>query len=180
MWAMTLGVEHKLPSLHLDDSPGSDALKLPTSAFLPQQDDFDSRKHRSTVIVQRTLVKYIDVFKHLYHKVTWHIPHEKSKEMNTKSHVVNLGVVEANPSSTSGTIDIMEHLSKYVPEKEDGQLHTLICNGDQLSVERMTHAKHARVRGAKEKSRMDGLLETPQEFHKEGLLLQVSRLVVCN
>ena len=105
--------------------------------------------------------------------VEWHIPHPHSQEMAQKTHVVNLGVVEANPASTAGVIDILTHLHRYVPVVENG-IHVLPCNGDQLSVERMTHAKRARIRGHSQEFRLEGLLEAPQEFHKEGILLQVN------
>ena len=76
--------------------------------------------------------------------------------------------MEANPASTEGVIKIMMHLHKYVPTKEN-KLHTIPCNGDQLSVERMKSAKKCRL-----PDMLQGLLETPQEFHKEGVTLQVS------
>jgi hypothetical protein len=37
----------------------------------------------------------------------------------------------------------------------------------------MSHAKRARVGGANKRARLGGLVETPQEFHKEGITLQV-------
>ena len=93
--------------------------------------------------------------------------------MGTKSTVINIGAIDANPASTPGVIEVMEKLHEYVPKVEGG-LHKLVCNGDQLSVERMTHAKKARCNGRTEEDRLQGLVETPQEFHKEGLMLQVS------
>lgn len=125
------------------------------------------------VIVQRILTEHLPCMKDLARKVCKHIQHDRSAQMATKSHVINLGVVEANPASTALVLDIMDHLKQYVPVKEDGQVHTVPCNGDQLTVERMTHAKRARVVGPDPSSRLEGLCETPQEFHKEGILLQV-------
>ena len=81
-------------------------------------------------------------------------------------------MVEANPASTAGVIRIMEHLHAYVPES-DGSVVPILCSGDGLSVERMLHAKRARANGETKKQQLQGLVETPQEFHKEILLLQV-------
>ncbi len=94
--------------------------------------------------------------------------------MAKKSHVINLGTVEANPASTAGVIDIMNHLNAYVPCSSDGShIHQLPVNGDQLSVERMTHAKRARALAGSQFDQFAGFVESPQEFHKEGILLQV-------
>ena len=173
MWALSFAVHHRLPSLQLTDDSTTRALYLPPRAFLPQPAEWDERRHRCVILVQRMLVSHVSVFEELTGSITWHVPHPQSKEMAQKTTVVNLGVVEANPASTAGVIDIMTHLHQYVPEFEDGSVHVVPCNGDQLSIERMTHAKRARVQGHSAQDRLQGLLETPQEFHKEGILLQV-------
>lgn len=85
---------------------------------------------------------------------------------------MNLGVVEANPSSTSGCIEIMSYLSQFVPVV-DGKTRPILCSGDGLSVERMCAAHRARANGGSESARLEGLVESPQEFHKEILLMQV-------
>jgi hypothetical protein len=84
---------------------------------------------------------------------------------------VNLGVVSADPASTAGAIQIMEYLQGYVPTTNNVPKPTL-CSGDGLSVERMKHAHRARVNEATAEERLEGLVETPQEFHKDILLLQ--------
>ena len=86
---------------------------------------------------------------------------------------VNLGIIDENPSTISGTISIMEHLQKLVPVKHDGQFHVIPCHGDGLSVERMTDAKRARAADLTPAKRLDGLYQVPQEFHHRGLMLQV-------
>ena len=66
----------------------------------------------------------------------------------------------------------MEHLHSYVPQP-NGEVLPILCSGDGLSIERMVHAKRARANGEIKRSQLQGLVETPQEFHKEILLLQV-------
>ena len=70
----------------------------------------------------------------------------------------------------------MEHLYQYVPivnEKDQ----PILCSGDGLSVERMVHAHMSRTNGREHEHRLDGLVECPQEFHKEIILLQVSNFL---
>ena len=83
-----------------------------------------------------------------------------------------MGVVEANPSSTDGTIEIMEQLYRYVAVV-NGRAIPMLCSGDGLSIERMIHALMGRANGWAHDKRLSGLVPTPQEFHKEIILLQV-------
>ena len=46
------------------------------------------------------------------------------------------------------------------------------------SVEMMVHAKRARAAGSTQKIRLQGLIPSPQEFHKEMILLQVGSLML--
>lgn len=84
-------------------------------------------------------------------------------------------MIEANPSSTSGVITIMDKLNQYVPVKEDGTPIPVIVHGDQLSVERMFGAKKARSGAQRALGRFEGQVPSPQEFHKQGLLMQVQK-----
>ena len=86
---------------------------------------------------------------------------------------VNL-VVEVNMASTAGVVRVMEHLHTYVPQP-DGQVQVILYSGDGLSVEKMVQAKKARANGERKKDQLQGLIECPQEFHKEMLSLQVSQ-----
>ena len=72
----------------------------------------------------------------------------------------------------------MSHLHKYVPECPDSFLHCIPCHGDGLSVERMTDAKRARSADLTPVDRLEGLLQTPQEFHHRGLMLQIGHEII--
>ncbi|KAI8502426.1 hypothetical protein Bbelb_200140 [Branchiostoma belcheri] len=74
-------------------------------------------------------------------------------------------------SSTEGVIRLMEHTHQFVPET-DRKLSPVMCCWDGLSVERMIHCKWARANGETRKARLEGLVEGPQEFHKEIILFQ--------
>lgn len=172
MWAMTFAVQHRLPSLQwTDDDAVKEAMAIPASAFLPSYVDWEARRQRCIILVARILVNNIPFLTALKKHVPQHFPHERSKEMAQKTEVINLGVVEANPSSLA--IDITQHLHRYVPDVPGDKLHVLPSNGDQLTVERSMGAIHSRVRSTTARGKLAGLLPTPQEFHKEGILLQV-------
>ncbi|KAL7395577.1 hypothetical protein ABVT39_019611 [Epinephelus coioides] len=86
-------------------------------------------------------------------------------------HPVNLGVLSCNPSSNSGVIEIMTFLHQFVLVR-DNKLLPILCCGDGLSVERMTNCHCARNTGETPSDRVEGLIPTPQEFHREMILLQ--------
>ena len=83
--------------------------------------------------------------------------------------------METNPSSLHGVIEIMEELHKHVPII-DGKPFPVLCCGDGLSMERMADAHHSRVTHETPEERLEGLVEAPQDFHKEMLLLQVYQM----
>ncbi|CAC5390892.1 unnamed protein product [Mytilus coruscus] len=76
-----------------------------------------------------------------------------------------------NPSSTAGTIAILEKLHKYVPIS-NAKLNTCGVYGDGLTFERHNEAHNARAGGRTAEDRLEGLEPCPQEFHKRMLLLQ--------
>ena len=86
---------------------------------------------------------------------------------------MNIGIIDANPSSTGGVIDIMCHLHVYVPQLNDGTLVTVPTHGDCAAVERMVDAKCARAADLSRSDRLEGLEPVPQEFHHRGLMIQV-------
>ena len=86
---------------------------------------------------------------------------------------MNLGVIDANPSSTAGIIEIMDILHKYVPRKGTDSFFRIPVHGDGLSIERMRDAMAARAASLSAGARFEGLEPVPQEFHRRVLLMQV-------
>ncbi|XP_014670054.1 PREDICTED: uncharacterized protein LOC106811048 [Priapulus caudatus] len=101
-----------------------------------------------------------------------HVPHRYSAEMRKKSRLVNMGVIPEHPSTTAGVIRITDVLQKYVPQMENGQLYTVPCHRDALTMERIIDAKRARAAGHTKLERLEGVEPVPQEFHKRGIMLQ--------
>ena len=90
----------------------------------------------------------------------------------------NIGIIDANPSSTSGVIDILSHLHQYVPQKGGEVLRAVAAHGDCGAVERMIDARRARSCEETSVNRLEGLEPVPQEFHHRGVMLQVSFCLV--
>ncbi|XP_077862864.1 uncharacterized protein LOC144345056 [Saccoglossus kowalevskii] len=95
----------------------------------------------------------------------------ESLDDNTDDIGVNLGVIQQNPSSGRGVIEIMKILNQYVP-RINGKPFPLICHGDQLSVERMVGGRIAMAASEGVANRLVGLEPRPQEFHKRCILDQ--------
>lgn len=106
-------------------------------------------------------------------QVVWHIPHRFSEESAKKSEIINLGVVKADPSSAKGVVTILCSLNDHVPVVQ-GEPHTILTHGDQLSCERMADARRAMGDHEVPADTLKGLEPTPGEFHHRCLLLQVS------
>lgn len=87
---------------------------------------------------------------------------------------VNLGVIQENPSSARGTLEILKYLHKYVPIGQNGHPYPILCHGDQLSVERMVEAKLSMAFSEDETDQLTGLIPRPQGFHKRCIILQDS------
>ncbi len=92
---------------------------------------------------------------------------------------INLGIIRENPSTTGGTIRVMEHLQQYVPRENGGKGPFRIVpeHGDGLSVERMIDAKNARAACLTDTERLEGTIPVPQEFHHDGLNCQVNSYI---
>ncbi|XP_060588189.1 uncharacterized protein LOC132743654 [Ruditapes philippinarum] len=99
--------------------------------------------------------------------------HKYIEESKRKSEIFNIGVLQENPSTTAGVINILDMLHRYVPQNEaDGTLYPIITWGDGLSCERHADAQNARANGATPRERLEGLEPSPQEFHKRMILMQ--------
>ena len=85
-----------------------------------------------------------------------------------------LGVIQQNPSSDRGTLEIMKVLHQYVPVGRDGQPYPILCHGDQLSVERMVEVKLSISFCEDPEDKLSGLPPRPQGFHKRCIILHDS------
>ena len=83
-----------------------------------------------------------------------------------------MDLLESSPSDTGGTIDVLDHLKQYVPTVE-GTAVNIPCHGDGLTVECITKAKKARSVFRSSKHDLSCFTESAQEFHKEGINLEV-------
>ena len=145
---------------------------IPVDSFVPNDIDFGRLRDRMEVVVGRIIVRHLSWFKVNFEAFSVpHILHQHSNEASKRSIIINLGVFDENPSSTAGAIGIYEKLQKYIPSIQD-KPYTSIVYGDGLSCERGNDAHRARSNGLNPWERLEGLEPSPQEFHKEMILLQ--------
>ena len=91
-------------------------------------------------------------------------------EMKQRSVTNTAGIIDADPSSTDGTIAIMQHLDQLVPKRENGQPFSMCVSGDEMSCRNMKMAKRTMTRARHPSQRLTGHIETPGEFHKQGIM----------
>uniref|UniRef100_A0A8W8ILQ2 DUF6589 domain-containing protein n=1 Tax=Magallana gigas TaxID=29159 RepID=A0A8W8ILQ2_MAGGI len=171
LWALAYGAVNRIPTTHLSDSCVK-AADIPLQKFLPMEEDITEIKKRMEIIVARIIQKNMPYFHSC--TVVSHIRHSFWRESSKKSKVINLGVCQENPSTTTGTIKIMEQLHEYVPRQGD-DLFQLVCFGDGLSCERHNDAHMARSNGESRLSKLQGLQPQVQEFHKRMLHMQICK-----
>ncbi|KAK3107416.1 hypothetical protein FSP39_014037, partial [Pinctada imbricata] len=170
IWALCFATQNRISFSHEEFNQDTiSATEIPLNIFLPSKDDFQCLRERMEIMVQHIIVKYFDEFKEC---TVPRITHEFTEESDTKSHIVNLGVIQENPSTCKGTIEILKYLHRYVPQYSDGKPYQTVCSGDQLSVERMIEAKLAMACSEEPSDRLDGLVPRPQGFHKRNIVLQ--------
>ena len=149
------------------------AVDISPSSFIATHEDVQFMKDRMEVMVSRILVHHMAVLEPLKTNLQWHIPHQHSDEMNQKSELINLGVFQGNPSSVPDTIDILDNLLAYVPVTEDGTTFPVPLYGDGGTVASVAKAKKGRALSSSPTHSLQCLIEGAQEFHKDGILLEV-------
>ncbi|XP_070542604.1 uncharacterized protein [Ptychodera flava] len=176
MWAMAYAAKNRITFRHLDNEKSTvRACEIPLTTFIPSQDTYTNLRRRMEIIVSRIICDHFVHFSTYYADcVPNHVPHDYSLESARKSELVNLGVVQENPSSLQGVIAILDWLHQYVPtaRRQDDPFHVIMCQGDGLSIERHVDAQRARAGSTTARGRLSGLEPVSQEFHKRGIILQ--------
>ncbi|OWF48543.1 Chromatin modification-related protein png2 [Mizuhopecten yessoensis] len=164
---------NRVPVTHLEAFNGTTpAVELPLDIFVLNEENFCERDFRISTILGRILNRHLPWFRdHFGDCAIPHIMHMHSNEMRKKSVLVNLGVFDENPSSTNGAIGIYRKIQQYIPSVDEKPYPTIVF-GDGLSCERGNGAHNACSGELDPWRRLEGLQPSPQEFHKEMLLLQ--------
>ena len=127
---------------------------------------------RMAVCVERILHDHMQIRTDTS-KNSGRVSHKYSVETTNKSEMFSLGLLDADPSSHEGVLNIMLWLHENCVA-DDQNIIPLLCNGDGLSIDRMRTAKERRCRGPTSADRLKVFVPSPQEFHLEALLLQVA------
>ncbi|XP_071500371.1 uncharacterized protein [Diadema antillarum] len=162
----------RVPCFHLSDAhPSVEEIEaISGDVFLPTMKDIELLRMEYLVTIKRILSTHIPVFKDM--EVTEHIPHPHSSETKKKSKIVPLGVLQKDETKVSDMIDVLDHLTQYVPKDSSSQPIISLLYGDQLSCERHRDAQNARVNEESQWDRLLGLHPAIQEWHKRLLTLQ--------
>ncbi len=94
LWALSFLTENRIGFLHLyDNEPTRDASLIPLHHFLPSEEDWTMLRQRMEVIVERLIVEICDgMTETFYDCVTYHVPHQYTKESSEKSYIVSVSV----------------------------------------------------------------------------------------
>ncbi|KAH3790004.1 hypothetical protein DPMN_168197 [Dreissena polymorpha] len=85
----------------------------------------------------------------------------------------NIGVLEENPLTISGVVNMLDHLHNYVPT--DGEKRTHYCHlGRWVIVRAPCRRQNIRANAETPRDHLEGLEQAAQEFHKRIILLQAS------
>ncbi|XP_066918127.1 uncharacterized protein [Clytia hemisphaerica] len=111
------------------------------SDVLPGEQTHDILTKTFTILIARTLVKFLPAFKMFEKNVPDHIKHIYTEEMSKKSERVGLGLIFRPETTTSDMVAIMREIQeKYVPQVKDenGVLETK----DKIFRKSTTGAQH--------------------------------------
>nr|XP_022336247.1 uncharacterized protein LOC111132716 [Crassostrea virginica] len=171
LWALCFAAKNRISFCDLSEDDVCSVRDIGIEKYLPSVRDWQELKQRMEHVVQIIVKRHFSQFNEV------DIPsclHEYSDISSKKSDIVNLGVIQENPSSAKGTLEIMKYLDKYVPVSQEGRPYPILCHGDQLSVERMIDAKLSMAFSEDEVDQLRGLIPRPQGFHKRCIVLQDS------
>ena len=85
---------------------------------------------------------------------------------------INIGVLETNPISVAGAMEVGMWLGTYVPKRPTGDHWPILCYRDQLSMERMVQAWVGFSTDDDAAERQLGLEPVPQELHMRNILIK--------
>ncbi|XP_071122550.1 uncharacterized protein, partial [Mytilus edulis] len=168
MWALAYAAVNRVQTTDLPIDDFIPASTIPLKSYLPSDEDTIDLKNRLIFEVESIAAEYLQAFKPHSPKP---FAHQHTAVLEKKSHLINLGIIQENPSSTAGTIAILGKLHKYVPITNE-KLNACVVYGDGLTCERHNDAHNARAGGRTAEDRLEGLEPCPQEFHKRMLILQ--------
>ena len=104
-------------------------------------------------------------------------PHEHQHEMDSKSESTTVGFIPCDPASIQGNITTLDHMNQFLPDDFEGHA---IVDGDGLSVLRFFLAVMGRRNTESHKDRLEWVVESPGELHREFIDMQDSFNILWN
>lgn len=97
-WFTLYAIKNRVHGEQLaNDKPTADISTLPLTTWLPSVNDCVLLRDEFIILVSRVFVAKLKAFKVFSDVVQDHIPHQYSKEMSEKSHIVRISYLIINP-----------------------------------------------------------------------------------
>lgn len=92
-----------------DDVPKADILSMPTSAFVPSEEESDSLKNDTIYHIFKTATRYIPASKDFRNCVQLYIKHHYILESCKRSDLVILDLLDKSKNQSEEMISILKH-----------------------------------------------------------------------
>jgi hypothetical protein len=145
------------------------ATDMRVTDFLPQQQDLDCRQKYFRKVIVDILSDHMAAFQGLERE---EIDHPFRNQLNKKSEVASLGVIDQNPGTIDGLTAVADEIQmKYIPAV-DGKDSPIPIHGDAATVLMLYKCMETRAVSYTPSTRLDGMWPVPTEFHRRMLHMQ--------
>ena len=79
-------------------------------------------------------------------------------------------------NKTEDMIDILQHIQQYTPVSPQGKILTIFFGGDQLTRERASSARIAKMQSKDQLKRLQGIIPKSEDWHALVCFYQVQRI----
>ncbi|KAK3085431.1 hypothetical protein FSP39_003218 [Pinctada imbricata] len=152
-------------------------LTMPTSAWLPSDEEFISLQENMKFHVKKVLLTYIDFLQPVKKCVPEFINHDFISRTKEKSVILNCDLVEASENTSEGMITILQNVNKLVFQavgQNQKIKDRIVFGGDVLTNERAFAAQEAMQNAKSDYDMLDGLVHRPEGLHREMNFLLVT------
>ena len=178
-WFNLLVVFSRVSSSHLPNNvPICSLSELPTTSCLLSDEEKECTKKDFAIITSRVLCQHLKFLTPFQDAVVKHIPHEYSKDMLKKSHVLVSGTVFKDEKKYDEMVDILDHIQEEMhryhgeafQDNQDELAEILkqlliIFSGDQLTRERAHGSQLIRDGCTTKAERLQQILPVIENWH---------------
>ena len=113
-----------------------DIRKLPKQSFYMNFNEWKMYKKTTKILIGRIIVEFFPKFKFLKKLLPNHIEHKYSQQMNKKSTIINMPIIDANEASYADCVKVLETYEKWIAEiyNKAGKLDKVPKAGDEILI----------------------------------------------